>query len=728
MKKILAGTLLGISLMVGSCFSLHAEAENIIEGFSDTAEDSEFEAELENESNEAGFYGDNGEVDFFSADDFESNIEEEPEEKTITLNVTDGSDITAMLNTALDIMGKRATDAAPCTVVIPPGNYQISGTICMYSNLTLDARGAVLTKTCTDKHVILRLGTEVTSEGGYEGYRNIVILGGTWDFNYQVVENKESPGGFVGFRIGHARNVTIKDVTFLNNLKSHFLEIAGVKDVVVSGCVFRGYWPDYEGGGQECIQLDACLDYIFPGYQPFDGAVCENVLVENNIFEDVFAGVGSHSMIYDRPYRNIVIRGNTFRNIKKRAVWCLNYIDSVVEDNVMENVGGGILVSSLYYANTHLAPGAASGAAGNHQESGIVLQRNQISISDIDRINHTAWKGYGIQIQGSRVTESQSAAGKGIPAGLYKERGVTVADNTITGYGNGIRLYLADRCELVNNRLNLQENTEFSNMGIYLSASSGNRISGNQVSGSRNVGIYGYNGGNLNVPSENNQILKNTISDTGGDGILLESGCNGVVVNGNRILSGKKSGIIIWGSENCQITGNQISDCALDGIYLENVGKAVIKSNKIVKVNGRGMQLIGSQVKSLYRNLVNGCKKCGLYVSQSRISGNKKNRMEYNGSTYAIYAESSTGITSVKLPTASRITRKSVKITGKAAGGKKLTIYAVRGNKSKQIGKGTINSKKRYQITIKKQKKGTVLRFVLTDKYGNTSYTNKKVK
>ena len=87
-------------------------------------------------------------------------------------------------------------------------------------------------------------------------------------------------GGFVGFRIGHANNVTVKNVTFLNNLKSHFLELAGVKDATVTGCTFRGYWKEYEGGGQECIQLDACLDYIFPGYQPFDGAVCENVLIE----------------------------------------------------------------------------------------------------------------------------------------------------------------------------------------------------------------------------------------------------------------------------------------------------------------------------------------------------------------------------------------------------------------------------------------------------------------
>ena len=41
------------------------------------------------------------------------------------------------------------------------------------------------------------------------------------------------PGGFVGFRIGHATNVTVKNVTFLNNLKSHFLELAGVKNAEI---------------------------------------------------------------------------------------------------------------------------------------------------------------------------------------------------------------------------------------------------------------------------------------------------------------------------------------------------------------------------------------------------------------------------------------------------------------------------------------------------------------
>ena len=64
----------------------------------------------------------------------------------------------------------------------------------MYSNMYLYAKGATITKTSPTKHLILRLGNTKESEGGYEGYRNVIIDGGTWDFNYQRVAEKDEPG------------------------------------------------------------------------------------------------------------------------------------------------------------------------------------------------------------------------------------------------------------------------------------------------------------------------------------------------------------------------------------------------------------------------------------------------------------------------------------------------------------------------------------------------------
>ena len=655
----------------------------------------------------------------------EKDIQIPPDAVEAVLTAAEGSDITLELNQLLELMGERATDEKPCRVIIPPGNYQLTGTLHMYSNLTLYAEGAVIVKTSTNKHILLRLGKETMSRGGYDGYRNITIEGGTWDCNYMNVEGKENPGGFVGFRIGHVQNVTVKNVTFLNNLKSHFLEFAGAKDVLVTGCTFRGYWPDYEAGGQECIQIDSCLDYIFPGYEPFDGATCENIVIERNTFVDVFAGVGSHSMVYDRPFRNIVIRENTFRNIRKRAVWCLNYVDSVVENNIMENVGGGVLVSSMFLFNTHLAPDQSPGVSGNHYAANLTVKGNQISISDTSVINGSSWRGYGIMVQGVKADSQE----KDIPADVYKETQVTVEGNAITGSGNGIRLYLAENCQVRSNQVKLSRTSGYSNMGIYLAGSSDNVISDNLVYGCRNVGIYLFDGGKkLSISSRKNQILHNLISDTGGDGILIEAGSTGSVIDQNQVKSGKKNGILIRNSKGCQITSNQVFGCALDGIYLDNTGNATIKSNKVTDGKGRGLVLTKVTTRSLYRNQMTGNKRCGLYVKNSKISGCKKNTLESNGSTYAIYVSKSTGLQSVKLPASAKVTKKTKIVTGTAAGGKNLTIYAVRKNGSSRIGKGKVDSEKKYAVSIKKQKKGTRLRLALSDKYGNVSYSSVKVR
>lgn len=209
--------------------------------------------------------------------------------QTVTLEVEEGQDITAPWNTLFLELKDQATDENPCKIIIPPGNYELTGTLCMYSNMYLYARDANITKMSTTKHLILRLGN-----------------------------TKDSEGGFVGFYIGHATNVMIKNATFLNNLKSHFLEFGGVKNAKITGCTFSGYYKNYVEGGQECIQIDCCTDEsnVFPQYRPYDGTTCEDFVIDGNVFEDVFTGLGTHSMMSGKTYKRITVTNNTFHNVK----------------------------------------------------------------------------------------------------------------------------------------------------------------------------------------------------------------------------------------------------------------------------------------------------------------------------------------------------------------------------------------------------------------------------
>ena len=378
MMKRKTAVIFGIIIAAQLCLTPYAgvkvQAAELEEGqmFEDSSEDSETFGDVsipdtqsaekteENEFGDDDGFGD-GDVETFSAEDadqFRENMQE------LVLNVQDGEDITVKLNTLLAQARDKATDEKQCKVIVPPGNYTLTGTLHMYSNIYLYAEGATITKTSPRKEILLRLG-----------------------------DTKKSAGG-------HATNVTVKNVTFLNNLKSHFLELAGVKNAEITGCTFRGYWKEFTGGGQECIQLDACMPRIFPGYLPYDGSVCENIVIKDNTFEDVFAGIGSHSMMFDKPYKNITISNNRFNNLKKRAIWCLNYQDTVVTGNTMTNVGGGVYVRSVYTRNAHTVSGQEVSPEGNQYAENILIADNQITVLEPTVIDGKQWNGYGIWITG----------------------------------------------------------------------------------------------------------------------------------------------------------------------------------------------------------------------------------------------------------------------------------------------------------------------------------------
>lgn len=222
MMKRKTAVIFGIIIAAQLCLTPYAgvkvQAAELEEGqmFEDSSEDSEtfgdvsipdtqsVEKTEENEFGDDDGFSD-GDVETFSAEDadqFRENMQE------LVLNVQDGEDITVKLNTLLAQARDKATDEKQCKVIVPPGNYTLTGTLHMYSNIYLYAEGATITKTSPRKEILLRLGDTQKSAGGYEGYRNITIDGGIWDSNYECVEDKGGPGGFVGFRIGHATNVT----------------------------------------------------------------------------------------------------------------------------------------------------------------------------------------------------------------------------------------------------------------------------------------------------------------------------------------------------------------------------------------------------------------------------------------------------------------------------------------------------------------------------------------
>lgn len=656
---------------------LFEDSPENVENFEDNSDVRSAENPAESEAGKE--FGDDegfcdGEVVAFS-DETSDQSQETMQE--LVLNVQDGEDLTEKLNTLLAEARDKATDEKQCKVIIPPGSYTLTGTLHMYSNIYLYAEGATITKTSPRKEILLRLGDSQTSAGGYDGYHNITIEGGTWDANYESVEDKEGPGGFVGFRIGHATNVTVKNVTFLNNLKSHFLELAGVKNAEVTGCTFKGYWKDFEGGGQECIQIDACMPRIFPGYLPYDGSVCENIVIKNNTFEDVFAGIGSHSMMFDRPYKNITICDNQFTNLKKRAVWCLNYQDTTVTGNIMNDVGGGVYVRSVYTRNTHTASGQGVSSEGNQYSENILIADNQITVKEPTVIDEKKWDGYGIWISGEvslgsagEVIPSEdddpentaSPVTNGVPAGRYIVRGVTARNNTISGNCDGIKITLAEDCTCRRNTIRLSENHTYNNMGISVIKGSNIRLSYNNISGGNGYGIYAVG---TEAAKKTCLIYGNTVSGFEKDGILAEWLASGSRIERNKVSASMKNGIVVKNTGKSIINGNYTFKNKERGLLLKKCESADVTDNF---VSGNGMNGIELNVKSnnsrVQGNICGSNKKSGLRIAScdgitvdgnsfrsnklyaaefisSRISSYKSNNFDGNGHSDRIRTKNS---------------------------------------------------------------------------------------
>lgn len=690
MKRKTAVTF-GIIIAAQLCLTPYAgvkvQATELEEGqmFEDSSEDSETFGDVSipdtqsAEKTEENEFGDDdgfsdGDVETFSAEDADQSCENMQE---LVLNVQDGEDITVKLNTLLAQARDKATDEKQCKVIVPPGNYTLTGTLHMYSNIYLYAEGATITKTSPRKEILLRLGDTKKSAGGYEGYRNITIDGGTWDSNYECVEDKGGPGGFVGFRIGHATNVTVKNVTFLNNLKSHFLELAGVKNAEITGCTFRGYWKEFTGGGQECIQLDACMPRIFPGYLPYDGSVCENIVIKDNTFEDVFAGIGSHSMMFDKPYKNITISNNRFNNLKKRAIWCLNYQDTVVTGNTMTNVGGGVYVRSVYTRNAHTVSGQEVSPEGNQYAENILIADNQITVLEPTVIDGKQWNGYGIWITGevslgsagetipSEDDDPENTANpttNGIPAGRYIIRGVTARNNTISGNCDGIKFSLAEDCSCRGNTVRLSDSHTYNNMGISVAKGSNIRVSYNNLSGGNGYGIYA-------VGTEASQkicrIYGNTVSGFMKDGILASGLAAGSRIEHNRVSTGAANGILVKCIDKSVVDGNYSFKNKARGILLQRCESAMVADNFVSENAINGIELnIRSNHSSVQGNVCGSNKKSGLRIAgskgisadgnsfrgnrgyaaefiRSHISSYKGNRFEENGYSNRIHVRNS---------------------------------------------------------------------------------------
>ena len=237
------------------------------------------------------------------------------------------------------------------TIYFPDGTYLVSSTLIFYSNQIFKLSDNAVILRSKESNPITRYLLASYSESqwsGYEGTHDVVISGGIFDGNADLIEKSTLVNTV------HCRNIRIVGCHFRNCSMWHMIEINSTENAIIDSCVFDG--PSYtlipENLLNEQIQLDLAHEGSYgPVYNcngdliDFckDDTVCHNITISNNIFKCAgFPAIGHHG---DCGHHNILIEKDINGNPLTKET-AIDYARNIRNSTVYLIEGKKILIHS----------------------------------------------------------------------------------------------------------------------------------------------------------------------------------------------------------------------------------------------------------------------------------------------------------------------------------------------------------------------------------------------
>ena len=270
-------------------------------------------------------------------------------------------------------------------IYIPEGVYCLSDTLIMPDNshIICDPLAHMVAKH-TFKLVINAKPDEQVG-GGYNANSNITIDGGIWDMNYNEYKNTRC-----NFVFGHAHNITLKNITFVDTVHTHCVELAGCKDSIIENCYFKGFItpqtdnPENTNTYVEAIQLEPCHRNGFSYFGESDLTHCENITVKNCIFDKnperpessfFFAVLGTHGTRYGvTPANNIFFENNIVMGCTFAGVRPYHWEQVHIVGNEFINCARAVMLDGT--------PNAQTDTGGTDSQTGVAYTCKNIYVND----------------------------------------------------------------------------------------------------------------------------------------------------------------------------------------------------------------------------------------------------------------------------------------------------------------------------------------------------------
>lgn len=416
-----------------------------------------------------------------------------------------------------EALSQAESESEVLTVIIPAGDYAISGVLYVYSDTIIKAdKGATITSTNSTPNQTL-----LTSLGSVS---NVTIQGGTW------VSNQWSPLQFVGMS-----NSVIDDVT------------------VITGATYGGVEYEVEYG----INLIESSGITVQNSSLQGGGLCATSSSNLKILDNEIVNAATQGIRIFATGNNLV-QGNTVTNSGRTGIQLENDSASVVNDN--EIIGSA---------------GAPLDAKGNHGE-GLVIEGcdgtkvtgNKISDTHSNKENNgngiIAARSTNILIDGNEMANSGN---HGIQV-TYTSRAVIVSNNQVSGSGRmGISISRGSQADLKKNTVLTSKVNGIVFDGSEGSCSGsvdGDTVKNSQGSGQGDAGIW--------IGNSTVNIKNATVADGAGFGMLITKGST-VTAENNKIyqtsVAPEGFGVIVNDNSTAALNGNSIGNFGRSGIRVQ---------------------------------------------------------------------------------------------------------------------------------------------------------------
>ena len=424
-------------------------------------------------------------------------------------------------------------------VIIPPGDYLLATLpLRQLCPLRITAMPGAYIRRGANQTLFLN-GLPDQNYPGYTGHGDLLLEGGVWDMRATAPGLTNSR---MCFSLGHAQNITIRDLEVLDVPGFHAIEVNACRTVRIENCQFKGFTDPGGRDISEAIQIDLMTEAgAFGGFGPYDSVACEDVEIRGCYFGPSGTpgttawprGIGSHNARIGRWQKDIRIIGNTFEDCAQYPIGGYNWTTVTIAGNTMRNCGAGPRLRTVDTART----------AHTQTPEGVQTSASQ-PVRNITIVGNTIENCTGYD---DAIVVEGEATGR-----VYD---VTITGNTIDGNTdteNGIRLIYTSDYTVGTNPI-----SNVSGSGISQEQCTGGTVDGNRVHAPTGSGVT------ANACSRV-KMTDNTISEPGVQGVWLVGGSvltveDNTITSPSRAAAGGGYGIRASSSaSDIRIVGNTV--------------------------------------------------------------------------------------------------------------------------------------------------------------------------